>query len=238
MKIYASQGAAVSQGDKILQLRGEGVNSSGESYTRWATITAPQSGVLTSMKALAGQQFSIGDSVAKIAQPTFLVTGALAPEQLYRLLEQPTEAQVTLNGGPAPFTCTNLTIGAAEATGGNEQTPSGPTMTCSVPAEVRVFAGLTALIEIAGGISEDVLTVPMTAVEGSAETGNVYIVLPDGSSETRKVTLGLNDGINVEIIDGVEEGDQILQFVPGAHNPDELGGECWVDENGNEICGG
>ena len=190
------------------------------------------------MKALAGQQFSIGDAVAKIAQPTFLVTGTLAPEQLYRLLEQPTEAQVTLNGGPAPFTCTQLTIGAAAAAGDSEQTPSGPTMTCSVPAEVRVFAGLTAHIEIAGGISENVLTVPMTAVEGSAQNGNVYLALPDGSSEVRPVTLGLNDGTLVEILEGVEEGDRILQFVPGAQNPDELAGECWVDENGNEFCGG
>jgi hypothetical protein len=30
------------------------------------------------------------------------------------------------------------------------------------------------------------------------------------------VTLGLSDGITVEITGGVEEGDLVLQFVPGA----------------------
>jgi hypothetical protein len=38
----------------------------------------------------------------------------------------------------------------------------------------------------------------------------------DGSQEERPVTLGLNDGVNVQVTSGLEEGEMILQFVPGA----------------------
>jgi multidrug efflux pump subunit AcrA (membrane-fusion protein) len=58
--------------------------------------------------------------------------------------------------------------------------------------------------------------VPLTAVEGAAQTGVVYFVLPDGSTEQRPVTLGINDGVSVEVTDGLAEGEMVLQFVPGA----------------------
>ncbi len=93
---------------------------------------------------------------------------------------------------------------------------STTTVRCAVPADVTVFSGLTATVTIAGGIAENVLTVPLTAVEGAAQTGVVYFVLPDGTTEQRPVTLGLNDGVSVEVTEGLAEGELVLQFVPGA----------------------
>ncbi len=239
--VYVTQGQKVSKGQKIVQLRGEGIKANGEPYRRWETVKAPRAGVLSSFTALSGQQFSVGDPLGQIAPPTFTVTGSIPPEQLYRLLDEPDKAMVTINGGPAPFTCTGLTISSPVAGADGEDGSGGsggPSVRCAVPGDVKVFPGLTADIVIAGGIAENVLTVPMTAVEGAAQSGNVYISLPDGSTETRAVTLGLNDGTMVEIVDGLEEGELILQFVPGASNPDEMGGECWYDEFGNEFCEG
>jgi multidrug efflux pump subunit AcrA (membrane-fusion protein) len=109
-----------------------------------------------------------------------------------------------------------------------------------VPAEVTVFAGLTAEIVIAGGVAENVLTVPITAVEGTAGTGNVYFVLEDGTTELRPVTLGLNDGANVEVLEGLEEGDLILQFIPGAPAGPPGGMEegCMAMPDGGMVCEG
>jgi macrolide-specific efflux system membrane fusion protein len=107
-----------------------------------------------------------------------------------------------------------------------------------VPADVRVFAGLAAEVTIAGGVAENVLTAPITAVEGTSETGNVHFVLPDGSTELRPVTLGLNDGVTVEIKDGVAEGDMILQFVPGAEEVTGGMGENCYPVDGGVVCEG
>jgi membrane fusion protein, multidrug efflux system len=67
---------------------------------------------------------------------------------------------------------------------------------------------------VESGRAEDVLLVPVTAVQGSFATGNVWVVLPDGSSEQRSVSLGLTDGEMVEVTEGLAEGDSILEFVP------------------------
>lgn len=250
-KVLVKQGQQVKKGTPILTIRAEIPSRDGTTFTiKTATVTAPSTGILSSFPTLVGQLYSVGEVVGQIAPPTFHVSGSLAPEQLYRLAVKPTEAQVTITGGPAPFTCTGLVISTPLA--GEEGGPTGPTVTCAVPKEVTVFPGLTAEITITGAIVENVLMVPITAVEGIAETGNVYFVLPDGSTEVRTVTLGLNDGFNVEVIDGLAEGDMVLQYVPGAIAVDPgMGGfpeegfsegkpmECVVDDEGNVIgCGG
>ncbi len=217
-KISVAAGQYVDEGAELAQIRG--MNEDGSN--RWSILRAPISGTLTSFQLLVGQQVGLGDALAQIAPPTFSVTATLEPAQQYRLLQQPTEAEVAITGGPAPFTCTGLTItaalpGSGSGNGGDGQgTASGPTVRCAVPSDVRVFSGLTAKVTIAGGIAENVLVLPATAVEGASGNGVVYLVKPDGSTEATPVTLGLSDGINVEITGGVAEGDLVLQFVPGA----------------------
>lgn len=218
--VYVSAGQQVDAGTEILRIRAEITNADGTQYVDYATVTAPIAGILSTFTALEGQSFAVGDDVGKVSPPTFNVSGTIAPEQQYRLLNRPTEGQVTIAGGPAPFTCTGLTITAAPPTSGDGAPgAANPTVRCAVPAGVTVFPGLSASLVVAGGVAEGVLVVPITAVEGSSQTGNVYVTLPDGTTETRPVTLGLNDGINVEIKEGLSEGDLILQFVPGAVAP-------------------
>lgn len=243
-KVLVTQGQAVAADTPVLTIRAEIPNADGTVAIKTATVTAGAAGILSSFAMLPGQVVAVGEAVGQVAPPSFNVTGALSPEQQYRLLSQPADAQVTITGGPAPFTCTGLTIttplpGAGSGGGTGEGAATGTTVKCTVPAEVKVFPGLAANITISGGIAENVLTVPMTAVEGAAQTGNVYFVLPDGSTELRPVTLGLNDGINVQVIDGVAEGDLILQFIPGAPSAEIIPqpGECIDDGQGNVVCG-
>lgn len=244
-KVLVTPGQAVDVGTPILTLRAEITRADGLStYIKIETVTSPAAGILSDFPTLVGQVYSVGDAVGKVAPPTYHVSGTLAPEQLYRLAVQPTDAEVTITGGPAPFMCTGLVISTPLAGQQGSGGASGPTVTCAIPADVKVFPGLTAQLILVGGIAENVLIVPITAVEGIAETGNVYVVLPDGSTETRPVTLGLNDGFNVEIKDGLAEGDLVLEYVPGAIAVDPgfegpIGfGECFIDEQGNEVCMG
>lgn len=224
-KVSVSAGQHVEEGAELAQIRG--MNDDGTN--RWSILRAPISGTLTSFELLVGQQVGLGDSLAQIAPGTFSVTATLAPEQQYRLLQMPTEGEVAINGGPAPFTCTGLTITtAAPGSGGDgsggEGASSGTIVRCAVPGDVQVFPGLTAKVTIAGGLAENVLTLPLTAVEGAAGMGVVYLIGADGEAIETPVTLGLSDGINVEITGGVDEGDLVLQFVPGAPADPDGGG--------------
>jgi multidrug efflux pump subunit AcrA (membrane-fusion protein) len=210
-------------------------------------VTAPISGVLSELPVLSGQSVAIGDAVGSVAPPTFSVAAKLPAEQQYRLIHRPSEATVAVKGGPAPFTCTGLTIStppptAADAApnaqpgaGGGGSGDSTATVRCAVPAGVTVFAGLRADLTISAGRAENVLTVPTTAVKGAAEKGIVYV--PDakgGDPAEVPVTLGLTDGTSVEVTGGLKEGDSVLQFVPGASTPE---GGCVPSGNGM-VCMG
>lgn len=246
-EVMVSAGQQVDVGTEILRIRSETANPDGTPLVKYETVLSPAVGVLSSLGALVGQTFVVGDDIGKVSPATFSVSGPIAPEQQYRLLNRPTEAQITISGGPAPFTCSGVTIGAPTTSStpvapGSPATPTdpsagsgGPTVRCAVPAEITVFAGLTAKIVLAGGTATDVLIVPTTAVQGSAQTGTVYLAKPDGSSEPIPVTLGITDGKNVEITGGLEKGQQILQFIPGAPAVDP--NACLVDPTA-AGCGG
>ena len=255
-EIFFAAGQNVTAGDKIYDIKVETVLDPVESTdeTGMVTITqpkpaitfekvfAPADGVLSALTVIHGQAVAVGEITGQVAPPSYSVSGSLSPEQQYRLVTQPTEASIAITNGPAPFSCTGLRISTplagadapaagsdAAATGG-----TGTTVSCAIPAEVTVFPGLAAQITIAGGKAENVLVVPTTAVKGSAETGVVWFVLEDGSTEERQVTLGLNDGSSVQVVEGLAEGDLINQFVPGAVAPAADG--CTTMPDGSTVC--
>jgi len=238
--VYVTAGQWVDAGADIVRIRGDVMADDGSVQTVWRTVTAPASGTLSSLTAYEDASVSAGTAIGQIAPPTFHVSGAIPPEDLYRLIQRPTEASVTVNGGPAPFTCTNLQIvtplAGQDGGGAGSGSASGPLLRCAVPADVTVFAGLTASIVIPGGIAEDVVVVPTTAVLGLAESGIVFVVLPDGTTQERRVGLGLNDGAMVEVTTGLDAGETILQFVPGA--PSVPGGDGALVDGGGVMLEG
>ena len=211
-----------------------------EPAVEFKQVLAPAAGTLSSLTVLPGQAVAVGDTTGQVALASFSVSGILAPAQQYRLTTLPSEALITITGGPAPFTCAGLRITTPlpGANGGDGATPSAPTTTvhCAIPSEIRVFAGLAAQITIAGGTAENVLVVPTTAVTGSADIGTVWFVNAAGEQEERAVTLGMSDGRQVEIVAGLQEGDTVLEFVPGAVPPPMDEG-CMQYPDGSMVCG-
>lgn len=246
-------GSAVAAGQQIGVIKG--LNSAGRAIS--VAVTAPVAGTISALSIVPNQATMAGTVVAQIAPPGFYVTASVQPADRYRLISAPTEAQVTVTGGPAPFSCVNLTVTtplAGAGTGGaggddpgtgDPGAGSGTTARCVVPADVTVFPDLVAQLTISAGVAENVLIVPVTSVLGAAESGVVYVVDPEtGETEERPVTLGLSDGINVEVVDGIEEGELVMQFVPGAPAGDAGIADCGglppiVDASGVVIgCGG
>jgi len=93
-------------------------------------------------------------------------------------------------------------------------TSSSGTVMCAIPAGVTAFPGLGATIEVTNGTAADAVVVPITAVQGTVQKGNVWVVAADGTNEKRAVALGLTDGKNVQVTEGLAVGDTILEFIP------------------------
>lgn len=183
-------------------------------YT-YTDVLAPVSGTLETLTVLLKQQVGVGEATGTVNPGTFTVSGSVNAAQQYRLLAKPGSAQVSVVGGPVPFTCPTVVLknnaasdtpaapggGLASAGGGSvgrsvpyaqagpggggaappqDTTPTG-TLSCAIPSGVEVFAGLGATMTVTAGESANVVTVPLTAVQGSVKDGIVWIA-PAGSA--------------------------------------------------------
>lgn len=189
-------------------------------------IVSPEAGRLTAADLVVGQSVSAGTEVAKLSPARFHVQATVQPVQLYRLLNAPSEGTVTISGGPAPFACTGLSTRVAE-----DGTTS---IACAVPGDQTVFPGLPAELGIDVGVAEDVLVIPTTAVKGGSGSGIVWVDPGDGELEERQVKLGVSDGSLLEVVEGLEEGETIRQFVPGSAAPVEE--FCYEIAPGEQYC--
>ena len=247
-------GAKVKVGEPIFQLKseeteaptGDDEEAEAKPHVRYHNVLATKAGRIASYAKELDDPVTKGDAVATVRLDTYRATGSIKPVDQYRLLHMPRSARITITGGPKPFSCGDLTIGDSTTSttdsgagadiegqidpngfcgpeGEGGEGGGGASVTCRVPEDVRVFDGLTMSMSINAGRAEDVLVVPITAVRGLVGTGTVWVVA-NGEPTPRRVRLGLSDGQNVEIRKGLKEGEEILEFVPGA-SPEDLNGD-------------
>ncbi|MBE9513979.1 MAG: efflux RND transporter periplasmic adaptor subunit [Chloroflexi bacterium] len=69
--------------------------------------------------------------------------------------------------------------------------------------------GMSATADIVIDRREDVLLIPNRAIRGSWDSPIVEVVV-DGEVERRQITLGLSDGIDTEVLSGLEEGEMVV----------------------------
>ena len=69
--------------------------------------------------------------------------------------------------------------------------------------------GMSATAEVIIERRDDVLLIPNRAIRGTLENPQV-VVLVGEQQEEREITLGLTDGINTEVLSGLEEGEEVV----------------------------
>lgn len=218
----------------------------------YLNLTAPEAGKITGLTLAEWQTTSAGEPVANLSPGTYSIVADLTPEQQLDLLDTEIKATADLPTAKDPVPCAAPTITEDTELEEPEQPQGvpgvvfeGPGMEmpqeqgsgisaaqlrCPVPEGTKIVPGLSVKVSVDLGSASGVMTVPTTAVEGNGTDGTVYVFdEATGEPTPVPVTLGLRgDGV-VEIVDGLEEGQEILQFVPGVDNPDSgiYGGGMW-----------
>lgn len=154
------------------------------------------------------------------------VLQATAPSDAiaYKLLDAPIGVKALISGGPSGFECEWIglgyagggsfgsEIGTSKAAIGLPENAVNVTMLCAVPADIRAAHGMNGMMVIQTAPPTKAMTLPLTAVNGTAGQGQVVVVKSDGSTEIRTVELGASDTYNIEIVSGLDASEQVLLY--------------------------
>lgn len=178
-------------------------------------IVAPSGGRILEVLQSTGSQIAKNIPIVVVEYSGFGVEASIPPDLLYRLYEGPLSAKVNVEAGPSGVDCQiQPTASAPLGDGASERSETGTVVMCLLPLKAEVASGLTAKMGLDTGTRNDVLTLPVQAVSGSAGKGVVQLVNGD-SSKSITVSLGITDGSFIEIVDGLGEGDVVLGYAPG-----------------------
>lgn len=243
--LWVGEGAEVGNGAPIVDVTvpdGDAAVDGGDApATREVTLYAPAAGTVSGLEdVLVGDVLEPGAVVATVAPDEFRAVASIPPNDLYRFYEDPGDILLQIDQGPPATACEFLSLGTAEGgapapgEGGGEGAEDGgggggAELACRVPADVEVFEGVQGQLSVSTGEAANALIVPVTAVRGTAGSGEVVVVGEDGTEETREVQLGISDGSSVEVTEGLSIGEQVLDpipldprfDVPGAHGSEE-----------------
>ena len=82
------------------------------------------------------------------------------------------------------------------------------------PTPVVLRAGYSANAEIIIEKREAVLLSPERLVTFEGDSAKVTVLLADNQTEERLIETGLSDAISVEVLEGLDEGDQVREKPP------------------------
>lgn len=249
--LWVGEGAEVGQGAPVVNVkvpaRGEPVVGEDGQVpdaltTEEVTLYAPAAGTVSGLEdVMVGDVLEPGAVVATVAPEEFRAVASIPPNDLYRFYEDPRDILLQIDQGPPAAACEFLSLGTAEGgapvpeDGGGEGAEDvgggggGAELACRVPADLEVFEGVQGQLSVSTGTATNALVVPVTAVRGTAGSGEVVVVGEDGTEETREVVLGVSDGSSVEVTEGLSIGETVLDpipldprfDVPGAHDPED-----------------
>jgi macrolide-specific efflux system membrane fusion protein len=189
-----------------------------------AGLRAPADGTIVSVVATGNVPANA--PVLVVRHQGFAVTAMVTAQNMYRVYGGIVAGRASLTSGPSGVTCTVVPVapqgsgtpsGAqppGAGPGGDDVLEAGLPTVCLLPQRVRAFDGLPAKVGLQFATVHGALTLPVAAVAGSSQQGEVTVVNRDGAHETRQVRLGVSDGSLIQILAGLEPGEQVLAQAP------------------------
>jgi RND family efflux transporter MFP subunit len=195
------------------KIQADSERSRADAMLQYATIRAPFTGVITKRYANTGSMIQAGISSQTQAMPVV----RLAENSLLRLtLPVPVSAVADIHDGD-PVSVNVTTLGRTFPGKITRFSDSLATSTRTMETEVDVpnrdgtlVPGMYAEVHLHLATHTDVLSVPVDAVDGLGTTVQHVYVVRDGELHLVKVSIGLQTSTQVEILAGVQNGDQVV----------------------------
>ena len=174
---------------------------------RTMTFRSPVSGIVTEKKAVQGMRFMPGEMLYQITDLSSVWVLADVFEQDIGLLKPRAKGKVSINAYPG-----KVFEGAVTYI---YPTLQSDTRTVQVRLELPnpgqlLKPGMFADVQLAVESRNDTVTVPLSAVIDSGTRRIVFVQIKEGRFEPREVRLGARSNDDVEILEGVNEGEDVV----------------------------
>ena len=191
----------------------------------YTSVTAPMDGVVISVAVEKGQTVNaVQDSptLVTLAQTNTMTVEAEIAEADVGAVQPGMAAYFTLLGAdktryegklksidPAPLATSKNTTTTTSSSNDTAVYYYGKMDVPNADGKLRI--GMTANMVINVREAKGVLTIPMTALQtNSAGADEVQVMGADGKPQPREVKLGINDGVNTEVTEGLTAGEQVV----------------------------
>jgi membrane fusion protein, heavy metal efflux system len=173
-------------------------------------VVAGMNGFIKNILVNEGQFVNAGQPLASISQNQRLILKAEVSQKNYPKLKSFTSANFKTAYDNRVYN-TNELNGKLLSYGKNatENSPYIP-ITYEIDNKGEIIPGTFVEVYLKSNPIPDVLVMPATALLDEQGTFYVYVQTEGESFQKREVTLGLNDGINVQVISGVKEGERVV----------------------------
>ncbi len=190
----------------------------------YATVTAPLSGVVIQRYADTGALIQSGTSsdtqslpLIKLSQSSLLRLRVPVPEDAVEYIHDGDPMQVRVDALNRSFTGKVVRFT-------RDISLDTRTMQTEVDvsnADLSITPGMYANSYVQLAHRENVLTVPIAAVQGDGPTGRVMVLDGQDRLQGRTVQVGLRGSFLVEIVSGLNEGDHVVLGTATGYKPGE-----------------
>jgi RND family efflux transporter MFP subunit len=172
------------------------------------TITAPMDGVITSLTAKEGSMVSTGMTVAVVTDFDIMEIEIKIDEYDILGIEVGTEVEVNVDALESTFAGTISEISRFATVAGGV---SYFTAKVEFSAEENVRSGMSVEVKTVSRSAPQSVSVSVDAIRTNKDN-TTYVMMRDekGKEYEQPVTVGVSDGLYVQVTEGLSEGDVVL----------------------------
>lgn len=180
------------------------------SKTGAATITSPRSGYVITCQVKDGEYVEVGSPMMTISQNRRLRLQADLPVREYGNIGSITTANFKPTQGETTYSMASLNGKVISYGRASEGSVAFIPIIFEFDNASGIAAGSFAEVWLKTGVRHDIISVPKEALTEEQGKYYLYIQIDEEGYEKRGVKIGKNDGSNVEILSGLNEGERYV----------------------------
>ena len=173
-------------------------------------IQAPLSGFIKNLSVSEGQYVDVGQPLATVSQNRRLVLQAEVSQRYHHLLGTIRSANLLTPYDDQLYSLSELNGRLLSSGKASDGRSAYIPVTFEFDNRGHVLPGSFVEIYLICAPMSDVLTIPVSALTEDQGNYFVYVQLDEEGYRRQQVTLGVNDGENVQILSGLKVGDKVV----------------------------